>query len=975
MAFSERIVEAIESSDFNSLPSVMERLLKGRGELLKTFLSLFSKYKNLAVFDCTREFRILVKYFDNKAISILQKILEKGQKEFGKCRIFLVNLEAVPYSWKVKAPEGLESLKKLIEMHGTPTRFLHVIIARASFLDNLIALRKIFNEIFETDSAWIISILAADIIGDSWVKYETLFIRESELRPALKEFLPIFHAATHSKNKVDAIMFMEDMIRKLGLGIRKWNRSISLTKRISDFIDAMIKIQMPQLDIILKGFYMLNKKLIQLKDFCFLLLGSLPISREAKMSWILTNGCVPRQDLLENLVKINVEPRRIAEILAKKLMDAERKWAPEVSIAELLGISWLTYVSSTMFITWLEDKIRVLTQKFAVSEYGLPEELLDILKLALIFVVSEIKCKYDDCSIVVRVLYAVRKRFVEYPIVLLSNIAELLRTFDAVKFSTALYIQRILEIHGYRHYLYLIDKIYTKEEMIYVVSLQNMFASRFGIVSRKAIALSMKNPDALRLVNTILVNSALKPNGVTAPLYWELTQRITQKLGDIVRLALDYFIDNGVEPNSLLEQLFDLLKLYPKVEQIKENIKSNEINDLKESYINLAFFSSVLEIIRRSLRSLYGKEENPLVNKAKMLISNFTGMLNDAWERLLVSRYWEIISGNQYEIVYKVPEYIKDVFKQEKPIILLVIDGLRVDDYLVKLKQMLINRGFKVIEEKSILSLLPSITTISRRAIFGGKQVLELFAPIPYAHKHRMLREDEHLKEQFGPNVLYFHGAVRHVINLLTKLEREKKKIDIIAIVLSELEKAAHGATEGFLARISTEYALEVSRLAEYAAKIFKEKHKKEPILILASDHGLGLFTKVTETKINLILLKLSQRGFLDPAHEPYVSERFALVPLIGSDIIDAVKNFVELEFKGEIYAIPASKLGIKRISLKVRGQDAHDLVLADKILVLFPRGRRKFVTEKRAARRVVLHGGLLPVETIVPFAIMEYQE
>jgi len=502
-----------------------------------------------------------------------------------------------------------------------------------------------------------------------------------------------------------------------------------------------------------------------------------------------------------------------------------------------------------------------------------------------------------------------------------------------------------------------------------------MIQSRLGIISRKVISYAMKNEEVLRSINEKLLSSDFNPYGVTAPLQWELHFSSISKLSEMVNLARHYMEDCGVEPNRLLISLDQLLKLYPKLKEVKDAIKRKEISSLKEAFINLSMASRLLKLITEMLRRLYGSEKAPLINKMKILISNYQGSLNEAWERVLLRDYADIINNKSKEkSVISIPSIINSSIRNEEPLIMLVIDGLRIDDYLVKLKDMLLSAGFKILEEKSLISLIPSVTTISRRAIFGGSNVLRIFSAFPRRNIRELKREDEMFKEVYGGETIYLQGAVAHIKNVVISLERSNGLRKINAIVLSELEKAAHGAAEGFLAEISLEYALEVSRLAELVAKILKRKFNSPVNLIIASDHGLGLFTKETETDIKIILRKISRKGLLDPAHEPYIVERYAIIPTISSDAAILAKNLVDLEFKSDIYAVIASEMGYDKIILKLRDQDLLDKVSARNVLFLFPRGRKRFLVEKRRKRRVVLHGGLLPVETIVPFAIFRYE-
>lgn len=968
-------INAIEKIDFVDIDSAVNQLRKefpDWKDLIATLKRMILKIHSFRSTDIARELRFLIKNLGHKTVDVLKSLFRILEKKEGKLRIFIINKELLTSIENVQVPEGIDNLSSYTSIGKLP-RNISVIVTKSNFLEELIAVKKIFSEIFNTRSDWLIAFLAADHLNEQWPRLETYLIKESALRPVIREIIPLIHIMVHTKDKPEGFLFVEDMVRRLGITARSWKRSIACEKKVNELIE--IAEREDSIFLVLKALYLLSTKEATLHDFCSLIFAILPIDVHEKKALIYANGCSPDDNFLNKILE-QQDLDRLSAQLASKLMDAERRWAPEVSVAELLGISWLTYISSRLLREWLENKIISISSDITIAKHLMPEDLLDLLKLALVIYISDISCKQDDCELVVRMLFAIRKRFIEYPISLLSYIAETLCKLPPEKFSTAIILQRILEIHGYLPYLYLLDKIFAKDEYVMVISLQTIAASRLGLVARKAIALAMKNINALKIVNDALLETNFTPHGITAPLYWELTLPLKQKLFEMTKLAIQYYEDCGIKPGKLLRLLYELLALYPSIEEIKEIIRERKLFKLQEAYINLAKFSSILELIRTTLRATFGTEESPLLNRAKILVSNYTGILNDIWERELIKKYNELISKeSECLMTVHVSSKIKEMINKEgKPVILLVIDGLRIDDYLVKLKDVLLRRGFTLREEKNLLSLLPSITTISRRAIFGGEEVLKYLVLHPKAITTRILKEEDYLKKNFGDDALYLHGAVRHINNVLRGLERENRIGRFLAIVLSELEKAAHGATEGFLARISYEYALEVGRLVEFAAKIMKEKFDEAPLIFIASDHGLGLFTKVTETDVKTIIRRLKIKGFLDPAYECYISERFAIIPVIGVDLANSTRSLLDVEFGNEIYTTIASELRYQYIVLKIKGQEFYEKVPAKRVLVLFPRGKRRFIVEMRKKQRVVLHGGVLPVETIVPFAIYQYK-
>lgn len=952
-----------------SINRSMNPLLSRNKNLQAIIKRIIDKAKSYNVLDITTELKLVIKEAGDKSYELIHEIIKSLESAFGRFILYVVNKESLPSARGVREVKGLEAIREYVEMGSVP-RILTIILAREDYINEIRALKKILSEIYETDTNWIIASLAVDQINELWPKIELFLIKESSYRPPIIHLLPLIHVGTSMKNKEEALLFIEDMARRLGLVARVWKRSRTIDTLINRFKKILQKYD--RIEILVKSLYLLLKNKATLSEICSVLIFLLPLDDKHKETLLIKTGCIFSGTFLNELDK-EIDLSNALRELSKCLMNAERTWAPEVSIAELLGMAWLAYVSSRILLEWIKNKINLAIEAMTSRVVTFPEDFLDILKLAMVIALSEVKCKSNDCKLVVRMLLSIRKRFLEYPISLFSNIIEAVRNFTSDLLSTAIYLQRILEIHGHFTYLYLLNNYFQNRDLVKVISIQHIIQSRLGILARKIISYAMKNEEVRRDINKKLMSSDFNPHGVTAPLQWELRFLSISKLSEMVNLAKHYMEDCGVEPNRLLILLDQLLALYPKIKEIKSVIRKKEISALKEAFIDLSMAARILKLITDALRRLYGSDEAPLINKIRTLILNYQGSLNEAWERVLLRDYVDIISGKSKEkSIINIPSIIGSTIKKDAPLIMLVIDGLRIDDYLVKLKEALLSTGFKILKEESLISLIPSITAVSRKAIFGGSSVLKIFSTFPRRNISNLKREDELFREFYGGETIYLQGAVAHVKNIITSLERSNGLKKINAIVLSELEKAAHGAAEGFLAEISLEYALEVSKLAELFTKILKNKFNSPIYLVIASDHGLGLFTKETETDIKIILKRLSRKGLLDPAHEPYIVERYAMIPTISPDAAILAKNLVDLEFKSDAHAIIASEIGYGEVILKLRGQDLLDRVSAKNVLFLFPKGRKRFLVEKYRKRRVVLHGGLLPIETIVPFAIFQ---
>jgi len=139
---------------------------------------------------------------------------------------------------------------------------------------------------------------------------------------------------------------------------------------------------------------------------------------------------------------------------------------------------------------------------------------------------------------------------------------------------------------------------------------------------------------------------------------------------------------------------------------------------------------------------------------------------------------------------------------------------------------------------------------------------------------------------------------------------------------------------------------------------------------VITTDHGLEIFTKATEIEAREITRILERTQMLDPVHEPLLIERFSIFPFLRSEAAKEAKERLLLKYSDRLYVVLGDELGYEKVGLKLKHQEVADAVPAENVIFIFPRGRTKFVWERRKITRIVLHGGISPVETIIPFAV-----
>ncbi len=151
---------------------------------------------------------------------------------------------------------------------------------------------------------------------------------------------------------------------------------------------------------------------------------------------------------------------------------------------------------------------------------------------------------------------------------------------------------------------------------------------------------------------------------------------------------------------------------------------------------------------------------------------------------------------------YVVPELVK----KEKPILFVVIDNLRYDQW--KAIEGTINQFYKLEKEIPYYSILPSATQYARNAIFSGLTPLEMEKQFPQYWKNDV---DEGGKNLFEAEFLTAHlkrlglSSIKHEYFKITNFNNGKKLAenfkalksnDLVTVVYNFVDMLSHAKTE-----------------------------------------------------------------------------------------------------------------------------------------------------------------------------------
>lgn len=199
---------------------------------------------------------------------------------------------------------------------------------------------------------------------------------------------------------------------------------------------------------------------------------------------------------------------------------------------------------------------------------------------------------------------------------------------------------------------------------------------------------------------------------------------------------------------------------------------------------------------------------------------------------------------------YKIAPHIG----QGKPVFMVLIDNLRLDQW--KAMQPIFMETFRLLEEDTFYSILPTSTQYSRNAIFAGMLPLDLEKEFPLQWKNddeeggKNLHEEEFLGAQLKrlrmPDVRYSYTKITNHQdgqNLVNNIHN-MMDYDLNVIVYNFVDMLSHARTEmevlKELASDETSYRSIAVSWFEHSPlhQALKRLADKDIMLILATDHG-----------------------------------------------------------------------------------------------------------------------------------------
>lgn len=415
----------------------------------------------------------------------------------------------------------------------------------------------------------------------------------------------------------------------------------------------------------------------------------------------------------------------------------------------------------------------------------------------------------------------------------------------------------------------------------------------------------------------------------------------------------DYLI-KPVNPNQIL---LSLKKNLDQNRLISEKTTTNYRQEFRKIAMDLASVNSWEEWVSLYQKLIYWELELENIEDESMaeILDSQKHEANSQFFKFIERHYkgWFDSQSDRPVMSHTVfKDYAVPVIKAGKPVLMVVIDNLRYDQW--KVIEPIVSQGYKKVEEKPFFSILPTATQYARNAIFSGLMPLDIEKLYPEYWKNdieeggKNLYESELLTHQIkrlGLPIKYSYTKVTnlHYARKFTEKFSENKDQDLTVLVYNFVDMLSHAKTE-------TEVIKELASNDKAYRSLTLSWFKNSPLLdIIQQAKKLG-FTLIITTDHGTINVKNPTKVVGD--RETSLNLRYKTGRSLTYENKDvyAVKNPKDIR-------LPSTNVSSSYIFAKT------DFFLA------YPNNYNHYVNYFRHSYQ---HGGISLEEVIIPFVVLE---
>lgn len=280
-------------------------------------------------------------------------------------------------------------------------------------------------------------------------------------------------------------------------------------------------------------------------------------------------------------------------------------------------------------------------------------------------------------------------------------------------------------------------------------------------------------------------------------------------------------------------------------------------------------------------------------------------------------------------MVHRIPDYLSS--RRKAPgadkIALLVFDGLALDQW-VQIRERLVEATKRfAFDEGTSFAWLPTVTSVSRQALFSGRKPREFEESIGHTNKEEYLWKAYWQEQGVKPGEIYYQRSLRQIEQLdALQAALDDRRPKVVGLVVDEVDDRLH-----------------------------KERSKQDVALWIANWLKTGF--------VDRLFALLLDRGF-----HIYLTADHGNVEAVGvgrpseGDVPEARGERVRV-YRSESLLAKSAAANANSVQLDIAGLPAG-------YMPLFAGGRTAFVPD---GEQVVVHGGISVEELIVPFVKVKY--
>jgi hypothetical protein len=280
-------------------------------------------------------------------------------------------------------------------------------------------------------------------------------------------------------------------------------------------------------------------------------------------------------------------------------------------------------------------------------------------------------------------------------------------------------------------------------------------------------------------------------------------------------------------------------------------------------------------------------------------------------------------------MLHHVPRYLAmNHISQNEKIALVVFDGLAIDQW-VQIRESLVKASDKfMFNERTCFAWLPTLTSVSRQALFSGLRPREFPDDIESTSKEPTYWKRFWQDQGLSPNSVYYRKSIKRNDDLPELKEAlSNPAIKVAGLVVDTVDEIIHGAVLG-----KQGVATQIANWCEsgFVTRLFQYLLEQDYQVYLTADHGNAEATGVGR---------------------------------INQGVSADLKGERVRTYRNETMIAEAATANPDTLRVNVPG-------LPSDFIPLFARGRGAFVPK---GDQVVVHGGMSLEELIVPFVKVSY--